>query len=363
MLELRNLKKDYGSVSAVNDVSLTIQPGEMFSLLGGSGCGKSTLLRMIAGLELPTAGGIFVDGVDITGTAPYERPVNLMFQSYALFPHLTVRGNIEFGIRRERLPAAEIARRTGEMLDLLKLHQLADRKPHQLSGGQQQRVALARCLAKRPRLLLLDEPLSALDRKLREHTQAELRRIQAAVGITFVIVTHDQQEALSLSSRLAIMEGGRVIQMGTPQEIYARPASRTVADFIGHANFLEATIGASTDEGSPLRRSCGTLIGYAAADRQLGSGAMVAIRPDLIELLPRVGDQQAASAETTGVAGKVTEILYQGAMSLIVVAAHDDLVLKVQYATSRSWRPSVGDSVFARWNPRAVWLLDDHARA
>ncbi|MDW8259926.1 MAG: ABC transporter ATP-binding protein, partial [Gammaproteobacteria bacterium] len=215
-MRIENVTKKFGQFIAVDNVSLTIFKGEIFCLLGGSGCGKTTLLRMLAGFEEPTSGRIFIDGQDMAGIPPYERPVNMMFQSYALFPHLTVERNVAFGLEQEKLPRAEIARRVGEMLELVKLTAWARRKPHQLSGGQRQRVALARALVKRPKLLLLDEPLGALDKKLREHTQFELINIQEQLGVTFVVVTHDQEEAMTLASRIGVMNRGEIVQVGTP---------------------------------------------------------------------------------------------------------------------------------------------------
>src|SRR5687767_4332990 len=221
-----------GQFVAVNDVSLDIYRGEIFCLLGGSGCGKTTLLRMLAGFEQPTAGHIFIDSTDMAGVPPYERPVNMMFQSYALFPHMTVEQNVAFGLKQEGLPRAEIAARVAEMLGIVKLEGFERRKPHQLSGGQRQRVALARSLVKRPKLLLLDEPLGALDKRLREHTQFELVNIQQRLGVTCIVVTHDQEEAMTLASRIGLMNQGRIVQTGTPHEMYEFPASRFVAEFI-----------------------------------------------------------------------------------------------------------------------------------
>ena len=232
------LVKRFDAVAAVDDVSLAIRKGEIFALLGPSGCGKSTLLRMLAGFEAPSAGDVLLDGVNIASMPPYERPINMMFQSYALFPHLSVWDNIAFGLRREGLPKAEISERVEGMLRLVQLTAFAKRKPHQLSGGQQQRVALARSLAKRPQLLLLDEPLGALDKKLREQTQFELVNIIESVGVTCVMVTHDQEEAMTMASRIAVMRQGKVLQVGTPREIYEQPNCRFVADFIGNVNLF-----------------------------------------------------------------------------------------------------------------------------
>jgi len=232
-VRIRNVTKKFGDVSAVNDVSLDIYQGELFCLLGGSGSCKSTLLRMLAGCETPTGGTIHIDGQDMTGVPPYQRPVNMMFQSYALFPHMTVEQNIAYGLKRDNLPRAEIDARVKELLALVKLQEYGKRKPHQLSGGQRQRVALARSLAKRPKLLLLDEPLGALDKKLREETQFELVKIQETLGVTFIVVTHDQEEAMSLATRIGVMNQGEIAMIGEPTDIYEFPNSRFVAGFIG----------------------------------------------------------------------------------------------------------------------------------
>ncbi|MEO0971537.1 MAG: ABC transporter ATP-binding protein [Pseudomonadota bacterium] len=241
-MRLQGIVKRYGAQAAVDDVSLDVGEGEIFCLLGESGSGKSTLLRTLAGFVMPDAGRVLLAGEDITEVPSYRRPVNMMFQSYALFPHLSVAGNVRFGLKREGLKKDEIAARLEEVLPLLRLEQLTDRKPHQLSGGQQQRVALARCLVKRPRVLLLDEPLAALDKQLRESTQFELLRLQAQLGITFVIVTHDQDEAMTLAHRIGVMREGRIEQVGSPQAVYEAPASRFVAQFIGTVNLFEGKV-------------------------------------------------------------------------------------------------------------------------
>src|ERR1700761_7922038 len=241
-VRIEHVTKRFGDFIAVNEVSLDVQRGEIFCLLGGSGSGKTTLLRMLAGFETPTSGKIFIDGQDMSAIPPYDRPVNMMFQSYALFPHMTVEKNIAFGLEQEHLGRDEIRRRVGEILEIVKMTPFLARKPHQLSGGQRQRVALARALVKRPKLLLLDEPLAALDRKLREHTQFELINIQKRLGVTFIVVTHDQEEAMTLSSRMGVMNHGKIAQVGTPAAIYESPATKFVADFIGSVNMFEGRV-------------------------------------------------------------------------------------------------------------------------
>jgi putrescine transport system ATP-binding protein len=260
-VRLEKLTKKFGDFVAVDDVTLNIYRNEIFCLLGGSGSGKTTLLRMMAGFERPTEGRIWIDGADVTETPPYERPVNMMFQSYALFPHMSVQKNVAFGLRQDRVPGSEIDARVNEILKLVRMESFAKRMPHQLSGGQRQRVALARALVKRPKLLLLDEPLAALDRKLREHTQFELLNIQETLGVTFVVVTHDQEEAMTLATRLGVMNHGEIVQVGTPSDVYEYPGSRFVADFIGSVNRFEGRI--IEDEPSAPRRTrrCGSRCG------------------------------------------------------------------------------------------------------
>src|SRR5438132_5260447 len=242
LLEIAGVAKRFGAAAAVEDVSLSIEKGEFFALLGPSGCGKTTLLRMIAGLEIPDRGRVLIDGVDVTALPPYSRPVNMMFQSYALFPHMDVAGNIAFGLRQEKMDRRHIAARVDEMLALVQMSDYRARRPHELSGGQRQRVALARALAKMPKLLLLDEPLAALDRKLRAETRLELTAIQERVGISFLVVTHDPEEALSMATCVAVMDRGRLVQTGAPAEIYERPASRFVAGFVGEVNLFEGEL-------------------------------------------------------------------------------------------------------------------------
>ncbi len=316
-IRLESVTKKFGDFVAVNEVSLNIYQGEIFCLLGGSGCGKTTLLRMLAGFEEPTAGRIFIDGADMARVPPYERPVNMMFQSYALFPHMTVEQNVGFGLRQEGTPRAEIARRVEDMIGIVKLNGFEQRKPHQLSGGQRQRVALARSLIKRPKLLLLDEPLGALDKKLREHTQFELVGIQERLGVTFVVVTHDQEEAMTLASRIGVMNQGRIVQVGTPHEIYEFPATRFVADFIGNVNMFEGRIVEdepdhvlieSSEFGSPI---------YVGHGVSAPPDAIVwtAVRPEKM-LLSR---DPPGKTTHNAVQGTVKEIAYMGDMSVYLV--------------------------------------------
>jgi spermidine/putrescine ABC transporter ATP-binding subunit len=301
LLEIDNVTKKFGGVTAVDGVSLSIRENEFFALLGPSGCGKTTLLRTLAGFEPPTSGRMLLDGKDISNIPPNRRPVNLMFQSYALFPHMTVRGNIAYGLEMERLPTSEIRSRVDEIMATTELGHLAERKPEQLSGGQKQRVALARALVKRPRLLLLDEPLGALDKKLRGAMQIELKRLQNEVGITFVVVTHDQEEALVMADRMALLKDGRLLQCDTPHEIYERPANRFVADFIGVMNFCA---GIATPNGVKARN--GTEIAGALPDGlPTGQAASAAVRPERIKLFP-------GTDSANRVSGVVEALAYHG---------------------------------------------------
>jgi putrescine transport system ATP-binding protein len=308
-IAIRDCSKSFGRVRAIDAVSLDIRRGEFFSLLGPSGCGKTTLMRLIAGFEPPDSGQILIDGEDMAGVPPYVRPVNMMFQSYALFPHLTVAQNVAFGLKQQKLERSAIAARTGEMLQLVQIEEMAKRKPHQLSGGQRQRVALARALARGPKVLLLDEPLAALDKKLRRETQGELKRIQAASGATFIVVTHDQEEAMALSDRMAVMQAGRIVQIDTPGAIYDRPASRYVAGFIGEANVFPATVTALPD-GQLMVAANGVQGTVTMKDRGVapGDGYIMVLRPEHMRL--------AASANQAAdhwIAARVEERAHLGA--------------------------------------------------
>ena len=298
-LLIDQLVKEFDGVRAVNDISVTINQGEIFALLGSSGCGKSTLLRMLAGFETPTPGRIALAGNSIVDVPPHQRPINMMFQSYALFPHLSVWDNIAFGLHRDGLPKAEVAARVEQMLALVQLGQYAKRKPHQLSGGQQQRVALARSLAKRPQLLLLDEPLGALDKKLRERTQMELVNIIEQVGVTCVMVTHDQDEAMSMATRIAVMSEGRILQVGAPGEIYETPNCRFVADFIGSVNLFDGRITEDEPDHVVIATPDGEHYVAHGITGNLGMDVSVAVRPEKIgiQIAPPTLEERASPAE------------------------------------------------------------------
>jgi len=361
-VRVEKVTKKFGDFTAVDDVSLSIYRGEFFSLLGGSGSGKTTLLRMLAGFETPTEGKIFIDGVDMSGVPPYERPVNMMFQSYALFPHMTVEGNVAFGLQQDRVPKAEIKDRVREMLDMVQLGQFAKRKPHQLSGGQRQRVALARALVKRPKLLLLDEPLGALDKKLREKTQFELVNIQEKVGVTFVIVTHDQEEAMTMSSRIAVMNKGYIAQVGTPTEIYEYPNNRFVAEFIGSVNTFEGRVVESEPDHILVRSDDAGTDLYINHPAHVGPGTAcwVAIRPEKIAITKEPpAEGMSARNRTTGT---VREIAYLGDVSIYDVELDTGKRVRVtapnltrRTEMSITWE----DRVYLNWQPFAGSVLTE----
>jgi putrescine transport system ATP-binding protein len=347
LVQFEMVSKRFGGFLAVDNVQLGIYEREFFALLGPSGCGKTTLLRMLAGFERPTEGRIVLDGEDIADVPPHRRPVNMMFQSYALFPHLTVERNIAFGLRQDRLPRSAIAARVNEMLALVKLDGLGDRKPHQLSGGQRQRVALARALAKRPRVLLLDEPLSALDRKLREDTRFELMDLQEKTGLTFVVVTHDQEEAMTVADRIGVMNGGRLAQVATPSEIYEQPNSRWVADFIGDINLIEGRV-ASSGLGQMVIESVagGPVLVNHHPDVAGGTHVWVALRPEKI----RLETQRPPADDENCFAGTVADIGYLGGLSVYKVKLDNGLSMKAAVANSTR----LTDRLIG-WNDR-VWL-------
>ena len=324
-ISFKNVTKKFGDFTAVDNLSLNIYNREFFALLGASGCGKSTLLRMLAGFEQPTTGEIVLDGQDLAGTPPYRRPVNMMFQSYALFPHMTVEKNIAFGLRQDGMPKDEIADRVGQMLKLVKLEQFARRKPNQLSGGQRQRVALARSLAKRPKVLLLDEPLGALDKKLREETQFELMDLQQSLGLTFVVVTHDQEEAMTMADRIAVMSHGKVVQVATPAEIYEAPNCRFVADFIGDVNILDGNVTSAQSGMVEISVDSGFTVRTAAGDApSVGSRASLAIRPEKLRVAPR----PPANPSLNAAEGEIWDIAYLGDMTVFHVKLKSGQVVK-----------------------------------
>ena len=357
-IEIKNLTKRFGSFTAVDDVSLSIFKGELFGLLGGSGCGKTTLLRMLAGFETPGSGAIFIDGADMTHVPPYERPVNMMFQSYALFPHMSVEKNIAYGLKRDGIARSEINDRVAEMLKMVELTDFGRRKPSQLSGGQRQRVALARALVKRPKVLLLDEPLAALDKRLREQTQFELMNIQDQLGVTFVVVTHDQEEAMTLSTRIAVMDAGRFIQIGEPAEIYENPASRFIANFIGSANLLSARVVEHRGDTLVLEHNeSSNRFLVAANSASMGDTTTLAIRPEKILI-----DKAPIEHCDNQVQGKVREIAYLGKISTYRVETSIGEVIEV--TAPNQVRPSgVGhridwdDEVHLGWNADSAVLL------
>ncbi len=354
-VEARDVVKAFGqgqnAMRALDDVSVSIRKGEFFTLLGPSGCGKTTLLRLIAGFDMPTSGTILLEGADITYLPPNKRPVNTVFQSYALFPHLTVAQNIGFGLQMQGRPAAEVKATTERMLALVKLEALANRKTSQLSGGQQQRVALARAMAPQPKVLLLDEPLSALDLKLRKEMQIELKRLQLETGITFVFVTHDQEEALTMSDRIGVMSAGKLQQVGSPREIYTHPVNRFVASFIGETNFLPAT-----RDGNALRLAGGHMIempAEAGSVAATGKPVTVTIRPEQVRLLE--------TAEPGAIPATITSLVYFGTDTHCHMAMADgtELVARVQSPATGTAGLVAGQRVAVRFAPGAAQVLED----
>ena len=355
-VDVRSARKVYdatsGTVVALDSVSVQIRKGEFFTLLGPSGCGKTTLLRLIAGFESPTAGEILLNGTDISGKPPFERPVNTVFQSYALFPHLTVRQNISFGLEMLGRPKDEVARKTDEVLELVKMTAMADRKPQQLSGGQQQRVALARALAPEPEVLLLDEPLSALDVKLKKVLQAELKRLHRSVGVTFVHVTHDLEEAMMLADRICVMRGGRIVQIGSPQDLYDRPKNRYVAGFVGSTNFFDGTVAGQDGDllavDLPGRHS---LKGAPLGELTKGQSVSLSVRPEQVRLT-RAGEGFEVTVLNRIFLGEHTEYLVKHA------ALGEFLVLAPRQSELNEGPFNVGDALRASWDASAALVLD-----
>ena len=359
-VRIENVTKKFGDFAAVDAVSLDIRQGEIFCLLGGSGSGKTTLLRMLAGFETPTGGRIYIDGLDMSTIPPYERRVNMMFQSYALFPHMTVEKNVSFGLEQEKLGSREIRARVGEILEIVKMTSFVGRKPHQLSGGQRQRVALARSLVKRPKLLLLDEPLAALDKKLREHTQFELINIQKQLGVTFIVVTHDQEEAMTLSSRMGVMNHGKIVQVGTPAAIYESPANKFVADFIGSVNMFEGKV---TEDGAGRIES--TELGCTlVVDRKLncsrGTTVWAAVRPEKITMSRTLGEGRGLRENV--VRGVVKEIAYMGDVSIYLVQIDSGKTLRVTLPNimrDAENRITRDEAVFLSWHGSSPVVLTE----
>ncbi|GGA73881.1 polyamine-transporting ATPase [Nitratireductor aestuarii] len=346
-IRFENVTKSFGSqTTAVDDLTLSIYEREFFVLLGPSGCGKTTLLRMLGGFEQPTSGRVLLDGQDLSGVPPYRRPVNMMFQSYALFPHMSVEKNIAFGLKQEGMPKAQIGERVQRMLKLVKLEKYASRKPHQLSGGQRQRVALARALAKRPKVLLLDEPLGALDKKLREETQFELMDLQQELGLTFVIVTHDQDEAMTMADRIAVMDAGKVLQVATPAEIYEAPNSRFVAEFIGNINIFDGQIVEKTGSAARIRDKSGTEFQIAlGSNAQADGSAGLAVRPEKLQIT-----RERPADAVNAIDGEVWDIAYMGDLTLYNLKLDDGRIIKISTINSRR---RVEDAL--TWHDRA-WV-------
>ncbi len=369
MVEIDHVSKFFGDFVAVDDAHFSIRAGEFFSMLGPSGCGKTTTLRMIAGFETPTAGALRLEGTDVSRTPPHKRNVNTVFQHYALFPHMTVWDNVAFGPRSKKLPKAEVARRVDELIEVVRLTEFTKRKPAQLSGGQQQRVALARALVNYPSALLLDEPLGALDLKLRQVMQFELKRIQREVGITFVYVTHDQEEALTMSDRIAVMDQGRVQQIGTPVEIYDRPANVFVAGFIGQANLwtcrvtgTDAGTAGDTDRGRLVLDALGTTLVSAAGDThiEVGRDATLMVRPERVRISVERPDTNgtAGANATNAVEARVTDLTFQGPLVRLSLVAADGSPIVAQVGHDVELpllRP--GDTVWAGWPAAASLVL------
>jgi len=356
-IQIENVTKKFGDFTAIDNLTLDIYKNEFFSLLGPSGCGKTTLLRMLAGFEKITDGKILLDGEDISEIPPHLRPINMMFQSYALFPHMTVEKNIAFGLKQDKMPENLINQRVEEMLELVELTDFAKRKPNQLSGGQSQRVALARSLAKRPKLLLLDEPLGALDKRLREQTQFELMDIQEKLKVTFVIVTHDQEEAMTVSSRIGVMDSGNLIQVATPAEIYEAPINKDVADFIGDVNLLKGIYKGQNEIGTQLLSDDSNSIVYATqkVDAAIGNQLWFAIRPEKLEISKRLPKN-----EHNILKGTIEDIAYGGSFSTYHVKLENSTILKAIRANrerTKEHHLTWGDEVFLQWAPHSAVVL------
>ena len=361
-IQIKNLSKNFDGTPAVANIDLNIYQGELFTILGGSGCGKSTLLRMLAGFETPSEGQIIIDGKDMAGIPAYDRPVNMMFQSYAVFPHMTVAQNISYGLKKDGIEKSQIKNQVNEMLELVQLSALGKRKPHQLSGGQRQRVALARALIKKPKVLLLDEPLAALDKKLREQTQFELMNLQYELGITFVVVTHDQEEAMTLSSRVAVMNEGRFIQIGTPSQVYESPNNKFVADFFGTINFFNATVQNANQDSKVL---CATLEKTgtkldAKFDGNIHPGGQItiAVRPEKISITKNNPEGE----NLTVTKGVVEDLAYYGNRSIYRIRSQSGRIIQVSaqnFARSEQLALEWDDEVYLSWNSSCNVVLTE----
>ncbi|WCN14966.1 polyamine ABC transporter ATP-binding protein [Marinomonas mediterranea] len=359
-VKIEKVTKRFGDFTAVDSVSLDIYKNELFCLLGGSGSGKSTLLRMLAGFETPTSGRILIDGVDMSHIPPWERPVNMMFQSYALFPHMSVEANVAFGLKREGVPAAQVKKRVADILDMVQLGHLARRKPHMLSGGQRQRVALARSLVKQPKLLLLDEPLGALDKKLREETQFELMRIQEELGITFVVVTHDQEEAMTLATRIGVMNNGVIVQTAEPHEVYEYPSNSFVAEFIGNVNLFNGVV--ADDERDSVTIQSDDMGGSIKVDHGIScapnQNVSVAIRPEKLRIAKLSPDLLDSKVNCTK--GQIIDVAYMGSQSIYKVkllSGKDVRVTQPNVSRSAEDRLTWDDHVILTWDPDSSVVL------
>ena len=356
-LRIEGIRKEFDGFVAVDDVSFSIHKGEIFALLGASGCGKSTLLRMMAGFERPTSGSILLEGEDIVGLAPFERPINMMFQSYALFPHMTVAENVAFGLKQDGMNKTAIDARVEEMLNLVQMSKMAKRKPHQLSGGQQQRVALARSLAKSPKLLLLDEPMGALDKKLRSQMQIELVNIVERLGVTCVMVTHDQEEAMTMATRIAVMESGKIRQIGTPDEIYEQPSCRYTAEFIGSVNMFEGKVEEDEKDYVTIRSqalSCPIYVGHGITGYD-GMNVAFAIRPEKVNISKDEPEQKYNKAQ-----GVIEEIAYFGSHSVYHVRLPSGMKVMCNFVNMKRWASenfTWNDSVWQSWNDNSGVVL------
>ena len=349
-IRIESLTKQFDGTAVVEKVDLDIYQGELFAILGGSGCGKTTLLRMLAGFETPSAGRVFIDGIDMTGLPPYQRPVNMMVQSYAVFPHMTVERNVAYGLKKEGVDKSQIEEQVHQMLSLVQLSGYEKRKPHQLSGGQLQRVALARALVKKPKVLLLDEPLAALDKKLRERTQFELMNIQNELGITFIVVTHDQEEAMNLATRIAVMDQGSFVQIGTPTHVYESPSNRFVADFFGTMNMFEGSVSQVTHNHLLIDTAdIGTVSAPQTPGTNVGSRVWLAVRPEKIT----INNEPLVSEDTTCIKGVISDLGYYGNRTVYRVTTDTSSVVEISAQNQlRTSEPALGlaDEVFVSWD-------------